>query len=159
MAIRFAGTICAWKAKTSRLFGSTSALTQWTSLLPLPWLSPKVSTRVKFSTRRPDESWSGLSTREVVGVAVDVDDRLLERGRQLPELLQEVDVAVGRTVGLGQRPRVTRRARVASEPSKPGSAWPMIITPAESCAAASSKIFWSHIRSAALRACRATTLR
>ena len=27
-ATRFAGTICAWKAKTSRLFGSTSAFTQ-----------------------------------------------------------------------------------------------------------------------------------
>ena len=37
----------------SRLFGSTSALTQWTSLLPFGALSPNVSTRVKFSSRWP----------------------------------------------------------------------------------------------------------
>ena len=61
---RSAVTVCGWKAKTSRLCGSTSALTQWTSLLPFAWLSPKVSTRVKFSSRRPLASRNGLSMRK-----------------------------------------------------------------------------------------------
>ena len=34
------------------------------SLLPFAWLSPNVSTRVKFSSRRPFESMNGLSTRK-----------------------------------------------------------------------------------------------
>ena len=58
------GTIWAWKANTSRLSGSTRAFTQWTSLRPVAALSPKVSTRVKFSRRLPAASSSGLSTRK-----------------------------------------------------------------------------------------------
>jgi hypothetical protein len=54
--MRFAGTICGWHANTSQLAGSTSTFTQLTSLLPLAWLSPNVSTRVKFSMRRPRAS-------------------------------------------------------------------------------------------------------
>jgi len=60
----FAGTTSGWNAKTSRLFGSTSTLSQFTSLVPIAALSPNVSTRVKFSTRLPLASLSGLSTRK-----------------------------------------------------------------------------------------------
>jgi hypothetical protein len=42
--------------KTSRLRASTTTFSQFTSLFPFAWLSPKVSTRVKFSSRRPAES-------------------------------------------------------------------------------------------------------
>ncbi len=33
-AVRLPGTICAWKAKTSRLLASTDTFSQFTSLLP-----------------------------------------------------------------------------------------------------------------------------
>jgi len=61
-AVRLGGTIWGWKPNTSRLDGSTSIFTQWSSLLPLAWLSPKVSRRVKFSRRRPCASSRGLPT-------------------------------------------------------------------------------------------------
>src|SRR5215510_208762 len=64
-ATRLAGTICGWKAKTSRLRASTRTFTQFTSLVPLAALSPKVCRRVKFSRRRPCASNSGLSRRKV----------------------------------------------------------------------------------------------
>jgi hypothetical protein len=52
-ATRFAGTIWGWNEKTSRVRSSTNTFNHWTSLLPLAWLSPKVSTRMKFSRRLP----------------------------------------------------------------------------------------------------------
>jgi hypothetical protein len=56
----FSSTISGWKANTSGFEVSTVARTQFTSGLP------KVSTRVKFSTRSPDaEEIMGLSTRKV----------------------------------------------------------------------------------------------
>jgi len=60
-AMRLPGTICAWYENTSRLRGSTVTFTHMTSLL---WvtslaLSPNVSTRVKFSRRRPSASRNG----------------------------------------------------------------------------------------------------
>src|SRR4051812_38868339 len=43
---------------------SPRTFSQFTSLLPLAWLSPKVSTRVKFSRRLPVMSRNGLSMRK-----------------------------------------------------------------------------------------------
>src|SRR5689334_12110659 len=56
-------TICGSYENTSRLEGSTLTLSQLTSPR-LGWLSPKVSTRVKLTTRFPALSSSGLSTRK-----------------------------------------------------------------------------------------------
>src|SRR5262249_41844926 len=63
-AVRLPGTICGWKATTSRLRSSTSTFSQCTSLLPFWALSPNVSTRTKFSSRWPCASRKGLSTRK-----------------------------------------------------------------------------------------------
>jgi hypothetical protein len=55
-AVRFAGTICGWNANTSRVRPSINTFTHCTSLLPFAALSPNVSTRVKFPSRRPRRS-------------------------------------------------------------------------------------------------------
>lgn len=52
-ATRLPGTICGSYENTSRLRGLTNTLSQCTSLVPFAALLPKVSTRVKFSNRRP----------------------------------------------------------------------------------------------------------
>ena len=151
-ATRLPGTICGWKEKTSRLRASTVTLSQFTSLLPLAWLSPKVSTRVKFSRRCPGSR----------GMACRCGSSASRRGRTPPVCGRQSPRCAARPGSHGSR-RAGRRfppaswdraaaRRVRSERSKPGSACVISITAAEPRALASANVSCSHAMLAALRA-------
>ena len=115
--MRFAGTICGWNLKTSRVPASTSTLSS----------ERRVAVRLVVPKRlhasevlEPPALWveERPVDAEVVGVAVHVRDRPAEGDHLVTQRAQELLEAVGLAVGLGERHRVPqgRSGRVAQVP-------------------------------------------